>query len=116
MGLYIEMNSKGQDWPSPKGRADFLIADGAVEIKLEDLKWQPFLICCVENPMFDAAGFAYNAKEFIVFRDDNSPHPRRWLVSEAICRANFSVETINEHLIEWFDALVKRHMQKLAGS
>jgi hypothetical protein len=76
MGYYINTTSKGVPLPSCN-KADYLILDGATEVKA---KFQPNLICVVENAMFDAAGFAYNEEEFDEFNDPNDHRPKRWLV------------------------------------
>ena len=90
MGKYIEKNSQGEGWPSATGKADFLIADGAKEVSGTEIKFQPFLICVVENGPFDAAAYVDTRQEFEAFQPDfRDGRPRRWLVSEAIVKANY---------------------------
>ena len=64
MGLYINQTSTGAPLPN-LGKADALIADGAVVVKAQ---WQPNLICVVNNGMFEAAGYAFCEEEFNVFK------------------------------------------------
>lgn len=76
MGYYINQNSKGEELP-PKGKLKALLEDGA---KIVDGKtFQENLVCVLENPLFDAAGFAYSEKEMEQF---NYPCGRKktWVV------------------------------------
>lgn len=95
MGIYLEADSKGERLGT-KGKADKLIADGAVEIPLDQLVWQPFLVCVVDNGPFEGAAFAYSAREYMVFKTDRTLRPKRWLRAEAACKANFQAKTIEE--------------------
>jgi len=76
MGYYINQTSKGVQLPNGD-KADYLILYGAKEVKAE---FQPNLICVVENGPFDAAGFAYDEKEFNEFNNYRDGRPKRWLV------------------------------------
>lgn len=87
MGEYINHTSGGHPLPG-QGKADALLADGATEIPLANLAFQPFLVCVVENPSFDAAGFAYTAEEYMAFKMDKSPRRRRWFVAEGAVTAS----------------------------
>lgn len=75
MGYYINKTSKGVQLPA-SDKADYLILDGAIEVPA---KFQPNLICVVENGPFDAAAYAYNEKEFNEFNYPDG-RPKRWLV------------------------------------
>lgn len=37
------------------------------------------VICVVSNSLFDAAGFAYDIKEFLNFNHVSDPRPKTWL-------------------------------------
>lgn len=77
MGLYLNKTSKGEYLPA-RGKADALIADGAVE--QDTLHYvRDKSVCVVDNGAFDAAAFAYNEEEFVYFRDDGTTRPKRWL-------------------------------------
>jgi hypothetical protein len=76
MGYYINKTSKGVELPNAH-KADYLILDGATEVKAE---FQPNLICVIENGPFDAAGFIYSKQEFEYFTDPRDNRPKRWLV------------------------------------
>jgi len=76
MGLYIKTNSKGEPVPL-RGKADFLIADGAMEVN--GLLFVPHMICVVANPEFEAARFMFNRQEYHRCRFDGTDRPKRWL-------------------------------------
>lgn len=76
MGYYINTLSSGLDLPV-KGKAKMLIWDGAKIVKPE---FQPNLVCVVENPMFDAAGYCYDQDEFNAFNDPRDYRRKTWLV------------------------------------
>ena len=77
MGYYVNSNSNGVVLPE-KNKADYLILDGGVEVFPKF--FQPNLICIVENPMFEAAGYCYNAQEFDAFTDPNDHRKKRWVI------------------------------------
>lgn len=99
MGLYLDRDEAGQPLQS-KGKADQLIKSGAREIPRHELKFQPFLVCVVDNGPFDAAGFAYTAQEYMVFKEDRSPRPRRWLVCPLAIESQYGKDTIAEMMRE----------------
>ena len=78
MGLYINQNSNGTNLPACN-KADYLLLDGGKEI-FPPIKFQPNLVCVVENGLFDAAGFCYNENEFKAFNDPSDPRPKRWII------------------------------------
>lgn len=77
MGLYLNQTSKHESLPA-KGKADVLIADGAVE-QTEPHYVHDKSVCVVSNGSFDAAAFAFNEEEFSYFRDDGTNRRKRWL-------------------------------------
>jgi hypothetical protein len=79
MGYYIERTSKGVPL-SARGKANQLISDGATELFGFEIRFQPNLVCVVENGPFDAAGWAFSKDEFNVFNDPNDPRRKRWLI------------------------------------
>jgi hypothetical protein len=82
MGYYINSTGK-ESLPNAKGKADFLIKSGiAREIPKEELKFQPNLVCVVENFLFDAVAYAYSEKEMLEFADPKDQRPKRWLIVE----------------------------------
>jgi hypothetical protein len=78
MGYYINKNSNGIDLP-PGNKADYIILDGGVEIS-RPKKFVRNLICVIENPNFDAAGYIYSADEFKAFTDPRDTRPKRWII------------------------------------
>jgi hypothetical protein len=82
MGYYI--NSTGHEpLPNGKGKADFLIQSGiAKEIPKGELKFQPNLVCVVENFLFDAVAYAYSEQEMLEFANPDDHRPKRWLIVE----------------------------------
>lgn len=90
MGYYI--NTKRDGTPlAPRDKADSLIADGATEIS-EPTKWQPNLVCVVQNGVFDAAAYAFSENEMRAFLPSfDDSRPRRWLiVPDAAQRSGFT--------------------------
>ena len=77
MGYYINQNSKGEQL-MPQNKAHQLIQDGAKKIP-EPTTWEEGIVCVMENPMFDAAGYCYNQNELKEFKH---PDGRRktWLL------------------------------------
>lgn len=76
MGRYINKDSKGNKLPS-LDKVHHLIQDGAVLVAYP--KFQPNLICVVENGYFDAAAYCYSEDEFRAFiRFDG--RAKTWLI------------------------------------
>lgn len=75
MGRYINELSTGQ--PIGWRKAQALINDGAKEIP-QPAEWRPNLVCVVDNGVFEAAGYAFDQREFEVF---SAPDDRKkiWL-------------------------------------
>lgn len=81
MGFYIERLADGRELPV-KNKAQFLAENvlGASLIEGEPKSWMPDLICVISNPLFDAAGYAYDADEFGRFMPRrNDFRPRQWV-------------------------------------
>lgn len=77
MGFYIQGPTTG--------KADFLIREmHGVEIpqptSFSSIPEDKALICVVRNPVFDAAGFCYDEREFIAFTSETDYRPKRWIV------------------------------------
>ena len=86
MGEYINENSKGIRLPII-GKADALIADGAIEIPADrvPVKAKDGLVMVVRNPQFDAALHVNNDHDFnrVLFaRKNGDTRPTRWLEYE----------------------------------
>ena len=71
MGYYLN--------PAGEKKEAFLDREGLV---VGMPSWPPpegnLLVCLVSNPMFTAAGIAYDEREFLVFRDDRTGRPKKW--------------------------------------
>jgi len=80
MGYYINKDSKGNALP-PHGKVRALIADGAHIIEHRDGEFEENLVCVVDNGMFEAAGYAFNADEMEAFEYPDGRY-RTWLVYE----------------------------------
>lgn len=78
MGYYISKDSKGNPLPAT-GKVEALLKDGA---KVVEPVFQENLVCVVENGHFDAAGYAFDKREFKAFSHDGDPRKRTWLVYE----------------------------------
>ena len=77
MGKYINVNSKGEIL-HPLGKAHALINDGATVQSTP--KYVPGKsVCVVENGFFDAAAYAFDEDEFMIFFNDQSGRRRTWL-------------------------------------
>jgi hypothetical protein len=76
MGKYINRNSKGELLP-PFNKAKSLIDDGATIV--DDSKYLENMICVIENPLFDAAGYAFSESEYEVFKQPDG-RDKVWLV------------------------------------
>jgi hypothetical protein len=78
MGKYLNVNSKGRSLgASYMAKVGNLMDDGAVEVS--DAEFQDNMVCVVDNGMFAAAGYAYDEREFEVFRRPDG-RPKTWLV------------------------------------
>lgn len=78
MGYYINHNSKDIALPVCN-KADYLILDGALEIK-KPRKFLLDLVCVIENGPFDAALFCYSKSEFEQVTNEQDDRPKRWLI------------------------------------
>lgn len=81
MGKYINVNSKGEALPA-MGKAKSLLNDGANIINPDNITKDNFpdtLVCVVENPFFDAAGYAFSYAEFEAFNRQDG-RPKTWLL------------------------------------
>lgn len=83
MGYYINTDSKGKELPS-KGKFAALIADGGTEIPTNmsggsSKGFIPDLVCIISNGAFDAAGYAYDEREYRDMSDPNDFRLKRWL-------------------------------------
>jgi len=76
MGFYINQTASGILLPS-RGKAKMLIEDGAIVV---EPKFQPNLICVVENGPFDAVGYCFSENEFKVFNDPGDNRRKTWLI------------------------------------
>lgn len=77
MGYYIEGPSKG--------KVEYIIKNWkAVEIPqpgtFSSILPQHGLICVVDNGLFEAAGFCFDAQEFDAFTRPDDYRPKTWLI------------------------------------
>ena len=80
MGRYINQTSTGLIL-GPLGKARALINDGA--IMQSTPKYIPGKsVCVVNNYVFEAAAYAYDEDEFMVFLNDDTGRPRIFLEYE----------------------------------
>lgn len=81
MGKYINHTPDGKELP-PKGKADTILATfpGAEEVGVNLNYNMEDLVCVVENPVFDAAAWAYTPLEAMRFDDPFDLRPKRWLI------------------------------------
>jgi hypothetical protein len=75
MGYYINKTST-IECLNPKGKAQALMADGAVPT---DASFKDNLVCVVSNVLFDAAAFCHDLAEFEEFNRFDG-RPKTWLV------------------------------------
>ena len=76
-----------------KDKADVLINEGSKLLPKAPEKWEPNLVCVLENGMFDAAGYVFDQNELEAF---TFPDRRRrtWLiVPNAAVRARYVVSS-----------------------
>ncbi len=80
MGLYINENSKGQTLAA-NGKARALVADGAEILDQAPDKFEPNIICVVENGYFDAAIYCNTEDEFEYVKqsEPNDSRPYTWM-------------------------------------
>lgn len=79
MGYYIDRVGKT---PLPyKKKADAILSlvEGVKEIA-PPTKFEADLVCVVENPFFDAAGYAFDECEMEDFKYPHDHRPKRWLI------------------------------------
>jgi hypothetical protein len=77
MGYYIDV-VKGQTLP-PKSKVIWLMTIGEAKVAETPVKFQPNLVCVVENAYFDAAGYAFSKEEMEAFLYPD-PRPKTWLI------------------------------------
>ena len=83
MGRYINQNSKGEAAPI-KGKADFLINDGAREIETPEV-FEENLVCVVENPnSFDAALYVETQPHLMMTLDKRDTRKKRFLIYDHV--------------------------------
>lgn len=81
MGYYIQTeqnHNKASQIVATHGAV--IITASEAEGYINDL--EKAVICVIENPMFDAAAFCYDRKEFQAFNEDNSGRRKTWLVMD----------------------------------
>lgn len=68
MGKYINTDSNGNDLPN-RGKVSILVKDGAEIIGNQNCipDFCTDMVCVVDNGIFEAAGYAYDEREFNVF-------------------------------------------------
>lgn len=84
MGVYIQHDSEGKNLPM-KGKALALKLDGATVVS--GTEFVPNMICVVENGSFDAAGWAFDEREFEAFHYGEYKRDKRvrtWFVVDDI--------------------------------
>jgi len=79
MGFYIQGPTTG--------KAAFIVSeyDGKIIPQPEafaDIPEDKALICVVANPMFEAAGYCFNDREFDCFSNSSDLRPKKWLVMD----------------------------------
>lgn len=95
MGYYVNTDSKGNVLQN-RNKAQQLILDGATAIPLPSLKWQPNLLCVVQNGMFDAVGYCYSESEFKAFNHEDG-RIKTWITHpKAAELSGYQKETVVE--------------------
>lgn len=80
MGLYINSTQNGQlGYDKVKG----LIDAGAKVLGRSTPEYQDNLICVVDNGAFEAAGYAFDKREFECFAEPD-PRPKVWLTWDRV--------------------------------
>jgi hypothetical protein len=77
MGYYINHTSKGAIDASYASKCAALEADGAEKVN-EPSEWREGLVCCMNNGMFGAAGYAYSEQEMNVFKRGYGERTHQW--------------------------------------
>jgi len=77
MGKYINKTSNGEKLPA-FDKAKILILDGAYEV--DNSVFLKNMICVVENPMFDAAAYVFDEREFEYIKNNPDDRIKTWLV------------------------------------
>ena len=82
MGYYIEV-------PKNQGKAKqiSLMYDGEIIEKpknFSDIPSNKAIICVVDNGLFEAVGFCYSEKEFLVFSNSMDRRPKQWLLLDLV--------------------------------
>lgn len=76
MRRYINKDSKGKLLPS-RDKVSALLADGAIRTTN---RFQPNLVCVVENGPFDAAAYCPEEQDYIAFTHSEDRRVKHWLV------------------------------------
>ncbi len=84
-------------------KADFLVREHKGEeidqpLFFEEVDKDKAIICVVSNGPFDAAGFAFNAREFQEFSYPDDPRPKRWVLIDRKLACELTGYKKNEHL------------------
>ena len=78
MGYYVNEDSTGKHiGTSFEEKVKALLNDGGVQVNGE--KFEPNLICVVDNGIFAAAGYAYSEQEYQVFKNPDGRN-KTWIV------------------------------------
>ncbi|HNX08453.1 MAG TPA: hypothetical protein PKL96_12785 [Bacteroidales bacterium] len=83
MGKYINQTTNGAVGTSSSAKCNAILADGGIEIPAPT-KFQPNLVCVVDNGHFAAAGYCYNEREFDDFNYSGDHRPKRWFVWDKV--------------------------------
>lgn len=78
MGFYVDVVNG--DYLNAQRKADQILEKVPGAVETDGLAFNPNLICVIENPTFDAAGWCYNRREHMEFFMDRSGRPKRWIV------------------------------------
>jgi hypothetical protein len=83
MGRYINRTSKGPLGTSAGEKSRGLLEDGAREIS-KPTKFEPNMVCVVNNGMFAAAGYMYKESEMQEFANPSDSRPKKWFIWDKV--------------------------------